>query len=273
MKKGIQILTLIVFSLILFPVINAIPPPQQNINTQVGLSIDFPLVESIKINESFVFNFHVFNISDGLRLDNSSVACIFHLYNTTGTHIIEEELDFVTEDNDWQITVKATNFSTVGLFSVQINCNDGSFGGFNVFGFEITKTGFILAESESLIYIPLLVGIFLIFLLSLSGAIVLPIKNKRNGLNEVIDVGFLKYAKVSLIFVTYLIFVWIINLLLTMTLNFNILSQFNGFFNMVFLILMAFSWPLFVIMLIVFFVMGANDLQLFKYLSRGLDIT
>ena len=150
MKK--KILFLFLFLLILFPLVNAQPPPQVNVNTDIGYDIDFPKLESLKINEAHRFNFHVFNRSDGLRLDNLNVDCIFHLFNSTGDHIINNmDMPFDEEGMDWEIDIIAGNFSQIGSQSVLINCNSTGFGGFADFSFEITQSGFGINEGNSTI--------------------------------------------------------------------------------------------------------------------------
>ncbi|KKN14985.1 hypothetical protein LCGC14_0990650 [marine sediment metagenome] len=123
-------------------------PPQTNVNINLGLTIDFPKITSIQINKDHEFSFHVFNISDGLRVDNTTTTCIFHLFDFTGEHASDEMvLPFDLGSNDWEITVIAANFSQTGQYSVLVDCNDGGFGGFTSFGFNVTPTG----ESENML--------------------------------------------------------------------------------------------------------------------------
>ena len=154
------------FLLILFPLVNAQPPPQVNVNTDIGYDIDFPKLESLKINEAHRFNFHVFNRSDGLRLDNLNVDCIFHLFNSTGDHIVNNmDIPFEVEGMDWEIDIIAGNFSQIELQSVLVNCNSTGFGGFADFSFEVTETGFMLDTPQSL-----MVLVLILILLFLSGS-------------------------------------------------------------------------------------------------------
>ncbi len=170
-------------------------------------------------------------------------------------------------------TVNSSQTSDLGEYRVGGFCKDGSVTNLVDFTFDVTKTGTELTVQRSIIFIILIIGAGLVFMFALWGAIVLPIKNPRNGIGEVIDVGFLKYAKVGLIFFSYTLFVWIINLLLTLSTNFAVVStQFTGFFTMIFQLLLNFTWPLFMLMIVVFFVMGANDLKLTKLLGRGIRV-
>ncbi len=172
----------------------------------------------------------------------------------------------------YNFTLTSGNLTKSGEYIVN---GVGDLDGVNTiwsYNFFVTGSGIKLNTSGAIAYLVLLIGVFFIFFLTLWGAIVLPIKNRRNGLDEVIDVDYLKYAKVIFMFLSYTLLVWIVNLLLTLSNSFIILSQYEGFFTMVFQILRALIWPIFVIMIVVFFLLGARDLKLNKLLTRGFRI-
>lgn len=125
--------------------------------------------------------------------------------------------------------------------------------------------------SESVLYIFLLVLSLFVFLFCLMGAVSLPFSNKRNALGRVIDVSWTKYFKVGFMFITYLILVWIMNLAISVTDNLVSLTQFSGFFTMMFNILSKMAYPIFVVMFIFMFVLIIKDLKLNKLLQRGLN--
>lgn len=154
-----------IFLLILFPIVNAQPPPQTNVNINLGLEIQFPLIEFHQANQTHTFNFAVYNISDGLKLDNVSVSCSLNLYNPHGIGLINETvLTYFTESENWGIQVLEGNFTILGEYNVLVDCNDGGFGGFDAFGILITQTGFNFDTPQSLAVL----GLILI-LLFLSG--------------------------------------------------------------------------------------------------------
>ena len=145
-KMKSNLLFLFLFLLVLAPFISAQPPPQTqfNVNLDVGLDIDFPKITALRINEPFKFNFHVFNRSNGLRVDNSSTNCVFHLFDNKGDHIVSEmNLPFLVLDGDWEADIKRGNFSRLGQYSSLVDCNDGGFGGFVSFPLDVTADGFL----------------------------------------------------------------------------------------------------------------------------------
>lgn len=275
-KSGIFIiLTIITF--IFLPLVSAQQPPAfPSVQFTEGFAIDFSEIGVYPFGNDLIFNAHVFNISNGVRIDNSSTDCNYHLFDNTGTIILNQEpMTFDVMGLDYEITVDKNNFTRLGEYSYLIVCNDSTnnLGGLVSVGFKVTPTGIELDTGKALVYLILLIGSLLIFSLTLWGSIVLPIKNKRNGLDEVIDVDFLKYAKVSLMFISYTILVWIINLLIALSNGFILLNQYSGFFTMTFEILVnILAFPLFILMIIIFFLMGANDLKLKKFLERGINV-
>jgi len=64
-----------------------------------------------------------------------------------------------------------------------------------------------------------------------------------------------------LYFLSYVLLVWLMNLLFTISNNFNVLSQYNALFKILFKVLNVLSYPLFVIMLVVFVVVAIKRLQ------------
>ncbi len=190
------------------------PPPQTNVNINLGLTIDFPKIASVQINTDQTFNFHVFNVSNGMKVDNISTICMFHLFNFTGDHIIsEQEVTFETTGNDWEITVQGANFSHNRLYSILVDCNDGGFGGFASFSFDVTPTGSIIEKPEASFYFIIVFSVLLLFALFLTIGIVTPFGNKKEETREgtaITGISFKKYLKVMSLWIAYGFFLWFI---------------------------------------------------------------
>ncbi len=140
-----------------------------------------------------------------------------------------------------------------------------------VYNFWVTTTGRTLETSDSITNIGLIAGSLILFLLVLWGGIVLPFRNSRNDEGGIISVQKLKYFKVSLLFLSYVFFVWILNLFLALSTNFSILTQYTKFFEVVFSVVNAMSYPIFVFMLIFMSILAWKDLALKKLLQRGIN--
>ena len=214
MMKKIYLFLFALLFLISFTIAQQPNPPQTNVNINIGLTIDFPKILSIQINTDQVFNFHVFNISDGLRLDNASVNCTFHLFNFTGDHLISElDMPFDIAGNDWEVTVQGANFSHNRLYSLLVDCNDGDFGGFASLSFQVTPTGSIIEKPEASFYFIIVFSILLLFAFFLTIGIVTPFGNKKEETREgtaITGIRLKKYLKVISLWIAYGFFLWFI---------------------------------------------------------------
>lgn len=139
-----------------------------------GLEIRVPQAEFTEQNVGVQVNLHVFNKSDGLLMDNITTDCILHLFNKTGHHIIENQLEFDDDDYDFFMNINGENFSQLGFHSFIIQCNTSRFGGFVSGSIIVTETGEeegTVAESikltAALLGILILAGIFIILAFNL----------------------------------------------------------------------------------------------------------
>ncbi len=137
--------------------------------------------------------------------------------------------------------------------------------------YTITNISTEITIQESIIYVILTTAAFLMFLFCLWGGIGLPARNRRNELGRVIDVEILKYPKIALIFLSYAFFTWFINIIMTMSNSLVTLTQYQGFFEMIFNFLMAGLYAVFVAMWVVFFVLMWKDIKLKDLLTRGIQ--
>lgn len=220
-----------------------------------GYKIKVPPISPIKQNTNFDFNFHVFNISNGVPIDNSSTDCFFHLYNSTGDHalIVKLEHEENNVNNEWALMVNGNNFSSLGSYSYVVQCNSTTLGGFESVEIHVTKLGTENKTSEALIYILLTLAVVFIFLLSLYFMLATPYSNKANSKGAVIKVTRLKYIKLALILLTYVLFTWVLNVLIALSDNLAGMTLFTGFIGFIFELLINLTLPLGVFIVVLAF--------------------
>jgi len=171
MQGKIKLLTIFVLVLLISIVgVMAAPPfiTAVTSTSDEGYDIKYPVISYLKINTDYEFNFHVFNKSNGLFITNETAKCEFHLYNSTGNHIINETVTEFDHDYDFEIKVGGGNFSKVGFYSYIFQCNGtDNIGGFVSAQLIITETGFQNDESNN--GLPIMIFIlsitFMIFLI------------------------------------------------------------------------------------------------------------
>ena len=138
-------------------------PPQQNININIGLQIEFTQVDIIQNGKPHLFNAHVFNISTGQRVTNITTDCNFHLFDNLGEHQIDQvPMVFDSLGLDFEHNVTGNNFTRNGDYSFLVVCNStsGDVGGFLSKGIKVTQNGQGIDEGKGII----LFGIILILI-------------------------------------------------------------------------------------------------------------
>lgn len=256
--------------LISFSFVNAQPPLQVNINTDEGFNIIFPKFDVLKLNEGFDFRFHVFNISNGIAMDNETVSCYFHLYNRTGDSLYRKsDLEVnPAHTNTWTLLIKGGNFSYVGDYAYLVHCNSSNLGGFASAPFIVTKTGTELTTEESLIYILLTLAVLGLFILSLYAMIVTPYSNEINGKGAVIKITKSKYVKLGLILLSYVLFVWLLNVLIGVSDNFVTLTMYYGLISFLFLTLNYLALPISIFILVLCVFEIVRDINVNRLLNK-----
>lgn len=197
----------------------------------------------------------------------SNITKIIYLKNST---ILINSETSMTESVDDNYFYELNNTTYLGDYRVYGHCDeDGSDVGWT-YPFQITSKEFDATISESIIYVVLFLGSFGIFLIVLWGSIIIPLNNPRNNSGRIVAIDKLKYFKIGLMFLSYVLIIWLVNLMISASNNLVTLSQFNGFFTMVFQILLAMAWPLMVIMILWIVYLAFKDWNLKSYIERGI---
>lgn len=201
---------------------------------------------------------------------SGSSSCSAAIIGPDSQAIIDDAV-FQNQDSFHNFTLTADNVSQLGIYRVQGFCTDGNETTEIDYPFSITPNGLILSKAEANIYMLMTALVFVFFLLTLWAAVGLPFTNRKDGDGRLVSVEIKKYPKLAMAFLSYLCFVWLVNLLMTVSLNLVSLTQYAGFFIMLFNFLIAGAWVAFVVMIWAFFVLGARDLELNKVLTMGLQ--
>ena len=138
--------------LFLFPLVSAAPPFLQSFQVTEGIIIQYPLISVIQQNQQYTFEFHLFNLSNGMPL-NSGISCYFHLYNSKGEHQIFANVSTVAHTWDYEVDVTGKNFSQTGVYSYIMQCNNTSIGGAASVQFEVVKSGI---DEQTTTYFPIM---------------------------------------------------------------------------------------------------------------------
>lgn len=164
--ESLMAVSLLFVFLFSFSFISAQPPFLQTSTLYSGYVIEIPQINPLKQNQDFTANFHVFNISNGYPIDNSTTSCSIHLYNSSGGDLFEGNVPHANTDvvNEWKITLSGGNFSNIGNHGYIVQCNDSvsKLGGFSNVGIEVTPNGFLNNFGYYIIILLLSFGVMLI---------------------------------------------------------------------------------------------------------------
>lgn len=166
---------LFVLFILLISSVSAVSPFRTTATS--GCEIAPVIRETIKLNQDFDFNFHVTNTSNGVPLSNTTLSCVFHLYNQTGDHVLGLRLpnDPYSEHltmNEWAARISGGNFSSRGIYAYWIGCNGTGIGCAEKSGFEVTDSGMPNPDGFNVAFFSL---IFIILLASLTYSVVVSV--------------------------------------------------------------------------------------------------
>jgi hypothetical protein len=264
---------LLFLALFLIPLVSSAPPITQVQQFTTGYIIKVPVQETIKQGQDFTFYFHVFNISDGIPITNLTTKCFFHLYNSSGKHIVNITADYEKLPNvfnEWESYIKGGNFSNVGLYNYIIQCNSSILGGYFEMPLEVTGTGLELTTSRSIIYFGffmLLIFFFTIILFSISK---LPDSEERNNEGEIISINSLKYLKSVFLFIEWLLIISIFYLSSNLAFAYLGEQMFANILFTLFQISLGLTLPIVVIWFVWIFVNIFQDKKIKGLISHGI---
>jgi len=269
-KRGLYIFFIIVLSFILIqlPLNSAIAPVTDvTINLNDGLNIDFPKFETIQQSQGFLFHFHVFNISNGVRMDDTTTNCSFELYNYGGEEqVVVDEMAYI--EGDWRVNITKGNFTRLGSYAYLVECHTDTLGGFISFPFKVTPTGTTINTSESLLYIIILIVTFILFLGFLYPAIKLPYSNRTNKDGSITKITKAKYLKLLSVWFAYGFFMWFLQTLNGISKSFITLTYLSNFITNIFIYSQWFSVGVTFLILIIMFIEIWKDIILSKTIKK-----
>lgn len=162
------------------------------------------------------------------------------------------------------------NTNTLGLHSYAIYCTNGTNSGIaSELYYLVNLTGEDFNIQKAILYIFVLIITLVLTLLCLYGAIKIPWKNKRGEDGYIVGMNDLKYVKLLLWFVTYLFFLFATWLTFLVS-KFLELGMTSKFFEWIYLFLLVFLFPVFIITTLSGIISYFNDKKTWRMLERNI---
>ena len=168
----------------------------------------------------------------------------------------------------YNYTIKGGNLTIKGEY---LASGVGDLGGTNTIwnvNFFINRPGEDLTTPKAILYIFLSVFVMLLFCLSLFFTIITPYSNKVNETGEVIKISKLKYVKLGLIMLDYILLVWVLNTLIGISDSFLSLTIFFGFVSFLFNTLNNIALPFGIFIIVLSFFEIIKDANIQKQITR-----
>ena len=131
------------FFLFLIGNVSAAPPVTTVSQFTEGYVIEDSPQQILTQNQSYTVNFFVYNLSNGLLINNTSTECIYYLADNKGVIIFYGQVPYSTAGRygHWELPLQGSNFSYSGEYSYGIKCNSTNYGGTFVGTYNVTPRG------------------------------------------------------------------------------------------------------------------------------------
>jgi hypothetical protein len=198
--------------------------------------------------------------------DNCTSANITSVTFPNSTFAINGAVEMGSTDGMFNYSFCGT--STKGIYSYISEGNPDGIATSILSRFTINRLGNDLETSESILYIFLSIMVTLLFVLSLFFTILTPYSHKVNETGEVIKLTKLKYVKLGLIMLDYILLVWVLNTLVGISDSFLALTIFYGFVSFLFLTLNNLALPFGIFILVLSFFEIIRDTKIQKIINQ-----
>jgi len=267
-----QLVIWIFVFLALIQIAFAQPPFIEQTVANEGLQIEVPIFEIVPVSSNFTFYFHVFNLSNGVPINNSD--CLIHIYSyEDGSHILEQDAVLYGNQIDFEVEINDSVLTESGVYFKLIQCEVDGLGGFFGNQFRVGSNSVEASTSDAIINSILLLIFVILFVVCLAFAYNTDGENKftmGDSGEPLIEINTGKYVKLLLYLFSYLFF-WMLTWVAWQIGDMFLMSQtLTGVLRVLFIFETIVWVPLFIIVVVIGLIKHLADIQLEKQTRRGL---
>lgn len=253
------------------PLVSAILPVTTTQQFEEGYAIENSQQQFLKIDEDYEANFFVYNLSNGLMIDDTDVECVYYLTNNVGTLLDYFPCDFGKDGGRygyWNATVLEGNFTYSGDYFYGIKCNSTEFGGAITGRYRVNNQALEPTNARAILYF----GLLLILILLIVGAFLLFFKLerfKKSPEGQIMDINKLSFLRLP---VFGLIYSFIMSLMyISANLSYTFLGEelFGDFFFAIFTLMMKLLVPMIIMIGLWFIAKIVDDKKILGEAERG----
>lgn len=185
--------------------------------------------------------------------------------------ILLNDLPMSQSGTQYTYLINKGNFTIPGIYIVNgIGDKDGILDPW-AYKIYMSKSGETLETSESILYILILVGSFLLFIFFFYFAIAIPFYNEKTiieGKNYIVKINKSKYLKLLSIWFAHGFFVWFLTLLLGIANNFLNLQITLNLLNAIYILFYTLLWANTILILSLFVIFIYKDILINKEILK-----
>lgn len=159
-----------------------------------------------------------------------------------------------------------------GIYKGTLYCTDGTDSGIAKFSINITPLGKSQGVAQAIIYVIVFMVAIFFFIMCLIGSITIPWKNHTDDRGKVISINNLRYAKILLFVIGYLILIFIFFMADVMARTFLFVNTSALYFNWIFWMLVGGLIIMIPMGLFIAFVSIITNQKYQKAITRGLPM-
>lgn len=178
----------------------------------------------------------------------------------------------VQDTTEFSYDLNGANTTVIGTYKYCYDCGNSVERKTGCIDFEITQTGSTLSTAQGIIYVVILVALIFVFVLSLTGAIKLPWKHGRSSDGIIVSVNDLRYLKIILYVVSYLVLMFFFGIMRSISANFLFMEGYSGVFNWLFWIMFSFLFPLMILSLVIIIATFLKNLKIKESIFRNVPL-
>lgn len=215
------------------------------------------------------------NLNLGCSYNNtycpSTFSCNITIFNEAGT-VINNQLMSTTNYPTYNYSISKSLINITGLYYGRqvccgsIGCNDYSFE------FKVNAQGKEYGTIEGIIYIILFAILGVMLSVSVYASLKIQWRNNRSQSGNVVSVNWMKYGKMVMFAVSYILFLGIVYLAYTISLGILEFTEMGKLFFVFYRLLFALTIPTMAFLFVMTLVMFVNDKNIEKNLTRGLTV-
>ena len=269
-KKLMLVLAIVLITVLVTRVVSSVPPVTTIQDFTEGYSLVVSKQQYISLGDNYTLNFFVYNISNGMIIDNASTTCKFYLDDGKGDLVYNNVVSYLPQGY-WSISITGTNFSEKALYDYGIACNSSVLGGTTVGAWQVTNTGDEFTIEKAVYSTSLMFLLIFLFIFTLVISTKFPEGNDTDDYGLLLGINNLKYVRPVCYMVAWGLMLAIFFTTSNVALAYFQSDMFGNLFFAFYSVMMWLSYPLVLLYAIYILLQIFRDKEMKAMMDRGVQ--